>query len=356
MRDTVRGRLSSKKAARTLCALLAAALLALGACLPKSADSPRKGETRVITLYGFSVMKEVMDKAVLPGFTEKWKREQGEDVRFVSSYAGSETITNQLLQGVAADVGIFSIERDVHRLVAEKGLVKPDWKGALPNGGIVNKTPFIILVRRGNPKGIRDFADLGKPGVKLIHPDPDSSGGAQWSILAIYGSELKRSQAESGSPDQAHALNVLKSVWKNVISTPGSAREARTQFETGYGDALITYELEGLLMKQSGAPFEIVVPRSTIFSEHPAVLIDRNVTPDERPLLEAFMKYLWGDEAQQAFVKYHFRSVTNEAFNDANKDFARVELPFTVGDLFQGWERAYPDIIEGVWRKQVKQK
>jgi sulfate transport system substrate-binding protein len=300
-------------------------------------------------------MKEVMDKAVLPAFTEKWKREQGEDVRFVTSYAGSETITNQIIQGVAADVGIFSIERDVQRLV-EKGLVKADWNAAAPQGGIVNKTPFVIVVREGNPKGIRDFADLARPGVKLVHPDPDGSGGAQWSLLAIYGSELKKSQAESGTPDQARALQLLKGVWHNVFSTPDSARAARTTFETGYGDALVTYELEGLLMRQADAPFEIVVPRSTIFSEHPAVLIDKNVDDDERALLTAFMQYLWSDEAQQAFVKYHFRAVTNESFNDANKEFARVELPFTVGDLFGGWQRAYPEVIDGVWRKQVKQK
>jgi len=354
MRDTVRGSLYPKRAARVAVVMLAAGLLLLGACLPKTGGGARKGGTRVITLYGFSVMKEVMDKAVLPAFTEKWKREQGEDVRFVTSYAGSETITNQILQGVAADLGIFSIERDVQRLI-EKGLVKGDWKANAPSAGVVNKTPFVILVRRGNPKGIRDFADLGKPGVKLIHPDPDGSGGAQWSILAIYGSALKRAQAESFDGQPA-ALNLLKSVWKNVISTPGSAREARTQFETGYGDALITYELEGLLMKQANAPFEIVVPRSTIFSEHPAVLIDKNVTEEERPVLAAFMQYLWSDEAQQAFVKYHFRAVTNDAFNDANKEFARIELPFTVTDLFGGWERAYPEVIDGVWRKQVKQK
>src|SRR5215207_2845815 len=101
MRDTVRGSLYPKKAARALCALFALALFLLGACLPKSGTGERKGGTRVITLYGFSVMKEVMDAAVLPGFTAKWKREQGEDVRFVSSYAGSETITNQIMQGVA---------------------------------------------------------------------------------------------------------------------------------------------------------------------------------------------------------------------------------------------------------------
>ena len=109
-------------------------------------------------------------------------------------------------------------------------------------------------------------------------------------------------------------------------------------------------------MKEAGADIEIVVPRATIFSEHPAVIIDRNVTAEERPLLEAFMQYLWSEEAQRAFVRYHFRSVTHEVFNDANPEFARIELPFTVGDLFQGWERAYPDVIDGVWRKQVKQK
>ncbi len=353
MRDALRGRLYPE-VARAACFLLTLALLLLGACLPKSPTAARRGGERGVTLYAFSVMKEVMDKAALPGFAARWKREHGEDVKFTASYAGSETITNQILQGVGADIGIFSIERDVERL-AQKGLVTSNWKG-MPFGGIVNKTPFVILVRKGNPKDIRDFADLARPGVKVIHPDPDGSGGAQWSILAIYGSELKKSQAESGGVDQSRALQLLKGVWARVISTPGSAREARTQFETGYGDALITYELEGLMMKAAGAPFEIVVPRSTILSEHPAVVIDKNVTPEERPLLDAFTQYLWGDEAQQAFVKYHFRSVTHDVFNAANPEFARVELPFTIGDLFGGWQRAYPEIIDGVWRKQVKQK
>ncbi|MDT7780458.1 MAG: sulfate/thiosulfate transport system substrate-binding protein [Acidobacteriota bacterium] len=367
MRDTVQGRLypeakrretkrrKAKRGARAAAALLVSTLLLLAAaCLPKSGTTSHKGGERNITLYAFSVMKEVMDKAILPGFAAKWKQEHGEDVKFTSSYAGSETITNQILQGVGAHVGIFSIERDVERL-AQKGLVTSNWK-ATPFGSVVNKTPFVILVRKGNPKGIHDFADLAKPGVRLIHPDPDGSGGAQWSILAIYGSELKKSQAESGGVDQARALQLLKSVWGRVISTPGSAREARTTFETGYGDALITYELEGLMMKQAGSDIEIVVPRSTIFSEHPAIVIDKNVTPEERPLIDAFMQYLWSDEAQQAFVKYHFRSITHDEFNDAHKEFAHIELPFTVDELFGGWQHAYPEVIDGVWRKQVKKK
>jgi sulfate/thiosulfate-binding protein len=352
MRVSVQGRVHPK-VGRACAALMVAALALTGACLPKPQTASRGGE-RQVTLYAFSVMKEAMDKAVIPGFAAKWKQEHGEEVKFTTSYAGSETITNQILAGVAAHVGVFSIERDVERL-AQKGLVTSNWK-ATPFGGIVNKTPFVILVRKGNPKGIHDFADLAKPGVRVIHPDPDGSGGAQWSILAIYGSELKKSQAATGGSDQARALQVLKGVWRNVIATPDSARAARTQFETGYGDALITYELEGLMMKAAGSDIEIVVPRATIFSEHPAVVIDKNVPTQDRPLIDAFMQYLWSDEAQQAFVKYHFRSVTHEEFNDANKEFAHVELPFTVGDLFGGWQRAYPEVIDGVWRKQVKQK
>jgi sulfate/thiosulfate-binding protein len=337
---------------RTLlgCFFLLLVLIAASSCLPTPpADS---GGTN-ITVYGFSVMKESLEKAIYPAFAAKWKREHGQDVRFTSSFAGSETITNQILQGVGAEIGIFSIDRDPQRL-KEKGFVTTDWhKG--PYKGIVNKTPFVILVRKGNPKGIHDFADLAKPGVRLIHPDPVSSGGAQWSILGIYGSELKLSEKQSSEPDKARALQTLQAIWKNVISTPGSAREARTTFELGNGDALVTYELEGLLMKQANAPIEIVVPKATIFSEHPAVVIDRNVSAEKRPIIDAFMQYLWSDEAQQAFVKFHFYSVTNEAFNEANKEFGHIEMPFGV-DYFGGWEKAYPEVIEQIFRDQVQRR
>jgi len=225
----------------------------------------------------------------------------------------------------------------------------------LAGNGIVNKTPFVIIVRQGNPKGIHDFSDLAKPGIRLIHPDPISSGGAQWSILAIYGSELKKSEKESSEPDKGRALQTLRAIWKNVISTPGSAREARTTFELGNGDALVTYELEGLLMKEAKAPVEVVTPQSTIFSEHPAVVIDKNVTSAKRPVIDAFMQYLWSDEAQQAFVKFHFYSSTNDAFNQANKDLGHIELPFTI-EYFGGWDKAYPEVIEQIFRDQVQKK
>jgi sulfate/thiosulfate-binding protein len=321
-------------------------LLLSTACLPGAPDSSKSGRT--ITVYGFSIMKEALEKEIYPAFAAKWKREKGEDINFVSSFAGSETVTNQILQGAPADVAILSIERDVERLMTG-GAVTKDWKTA-PYKSIVNKTPFIILVRRDNPKNIKDFPDLAAPGVQIIHPDPVSSGGAMWSILAIYGSELKKN-----GNDANKALQTLQGIWSNVKSTPDSARAARTQFETGYGDVLITYELEGLLMKQAGAPVDIVVPKSTIFSEHPAVAIDRNVTAEKLPAVQAFLEYLWTDEAQKSFVKYHFRSITNETFNAENKEFATIEMPFTV-ELFGGWSRAYPEIIEGVFRDKVQKE
>jgi sulfate transport system substrate-binding protein len=298
-------------------------------------------------------MKEPLEKSIYPAFSAKWEREHGQPVRFTSSFAGSETVTNQILQGVAAEIGILSIERDAERLKAV-GFVTSDWH-ALPQKGIINKTPFVILVRKGNPKGVKDFPDLAKPGLKVIHPDPVSSGGAQWSILAIYGSELVKSEKQSGEPDQARALGTLRSIWRNVISTPGSAREARTQFETGFGDALITYELDGLLMKQAGTPVEIIAPEATIFGEHPAVIIDRNVAASKRPVIDTFMQYLWSEEAQRAFVKAGFRSVTNEALNKENKELTDIKIPFTI-DYFGGWAKAYPEVIEGVFRQQVQKK
>jgi len=336
-------------------ALTILALLTVNACLPKSPSESGGGGIN-ITLYGFSIMKESLEKAIFPAFTAKVKREHGLDVTFTSSFAGSETVTNQIITGVKAQIAILSIERDAQRLKDHKDITS-DWHN-LPQKGIVNKTPFVILVRKGNPKNIHDFSDLAKPGVKVIHPDPNSSGGAQWSILAIYGSELVRSEKQSGEPDRARALQTLQAIWRNVISTgvtPGSAREARATFESGYGDALITYELEGLLLKQTGAPVEIVVPEATIFSEHPAVVIDRSVSAADRPVIDAFMQYLWSDEAQRAFVKYHFRSSTNEALTQENKELATIKYPFTV-DYFGGWNRAYPEIIDGIFREQVQKR
>jgi len=185
-------------------------LLVAAACLPGPPTDTASSQT--ITIYGFSIMKEVMEKQICPAFSEKWKREHGLEIKFESSFAGSETVTNQILQGVPAELAILSIDRDAQRLHEGKATTV-DWH-KLPHKGIINKTPFVILVRKGNPKGIQDFGDLGKPDVKVIHPDPVSSGGAQWSILAIYGSELKKSEAETGTQDTVRATHMLQAIWK----------------------------------------------------------------------------------------------------------------------------------------------
>src|SRR5580765_7875233 len=195
-------------------------LATIGGCLPKPMSEGGAGGVN-ITLYGFSIMKEPLEKGIYPAFIAKAKREHNIDIHFTSSFAGSEVVTNQILQGVKAQVAILSIERDADRL-KQGGFVTSDWH-LLPQQGIVNKTPFVILVHKGNPKSIHDFSDLAKPGIRLIHPDPISSGGAQWSILAMYGSELIKSKRSSGGEDRARALQTLQAIWRNVISTPASA-------------------------------------------------------------------------------------------------------------------------------------
>ena len=338
---------------RALVAVALACLLLLGglACRRQRETAASRA---TITVYGFSVVKEPLEQEIFPAFEKYWRERTGQEVKFDHSFAGSEMITNQILSGVKADLAILSIERDAERLRDGKA-TRSDWHDLPFAGnyrGIVNRTPFVIVVRKGNPKKIRDFEDLAKPGVKLIHPDPVSSGGAQWSLLAIYGSEVIKSKRR-GRADGARGVDLVRRIWKNVIATPGSARETRTQFEAGFGDALVTYELEALQLTVGGGPFEMVTPQSTIFSEHPVVIIDRDMGPDKRALVELFANFLWSETAQRAWVKHYFRAVTDERLNAAEARFARIALPFTVAD-FGGWGSAYRDVIEGVWKQQIQ--
>ncbi len=343
--------MSHKNYLTVVFAIVLVALTVLNACLPKSPTE--SGGAVNITLYGYSIMKESLEKDIYPAFSAKWKKEHGVDVHFTSSFAGSETVTNQILSGVKAQVAILSIERDVQRL-KEGGAVTADWH-LLPQKGIVNKTPFVIIVRKGNPQGIHDFVDLGKPGIKVVHPDPVTSGGGNWSILALYGSELVKSEKQTGEADKVRALQTLQAIWRNVFTTPASAREARTTFELGNGDALVTYEVDALLMKAANAQVEIVIPEATILGEHLAVPIDRNITPADRPVVDGFLQYLWSDEAQRAFVKNHFRSSVNKAFDRENKELATIKYPFTV-DYFGGWDRAYREVVQGVFEAEVRKR
>lgn len=300
------------------------------------------GDSDTIVLYGFSVKGELIDNKVIPAFRERYKAETGEDVKFQTVYAGSGTVTKQVIIGAPAEVMILSTEWDALQL-RDAGLVTTDWR-SYPHNGTFSTSPWVILTRPGNPKNIRDFSDLARSDVRLVSADPITSGGAQWSIFAIYGSELRRTSEIEGSPNETRAVELLDDIVDNVESWQESARKALSQFVFGYGDAFITYENEALLGLSQGERYEIVYPRSTILSEHKAIVVDENVDEKERGAVEAFMEYLFSDEVQNMLSVYDFRS-PNEDYNDG---FERIEDPFTV-EYLSGWEIAKPEIIDGIY-------
>jgi sulfate transport system substrate-binding protein len=304
----------------------------------------RAAPPRIVVFYGFSILGEVMTDAVFPAFGEEWRARTGEEVEFVSAFAGSGTVRNQLAMGVPADVALLSLELDALEL-AEAGVLRPgSWK-ELPHGGVVNRSPIVILVREGNPLGIRGFADLARPGVSVVHPDPLTSGAANWALLAEYGAGTR-----SGGAAEGEALTL--GLWRNVDAQAGSARAARTQFDQGFGDALVTYEQELLRDRELGKlAGDIVYPASTIATEHTLVLVEKNVRPRERELVEAFVAFLWSERAQRLFVEHGFRSI-EEPRNAAHPSFGSVADLFTVEDL-GGWQRAEQEIVGRIWRERV---
>lgn len=324
-------------------ALVALGLYALWPQLPWG----RSG-TRTLVLYGFSILGEVMNEGVFPAFQAEWQRRAGEKVEFISSFASSGTVTNQMIMGVPAQVGILSLELDALRLVSRRVLREPTWR-TLPHKGVLNRTPFVIIVRPGNPRQIMDFETLATPGVGVVHPDPLTSGGAQWALLAEYGAALRRTK------DKQAAYAQLLGIWRNVVAQASSARATRTQFENGFGDALITYEQEAVRDRARGRlKADVVYPKSTILSEHTVVVIEKNIKKNERELVKSFVGFLWTEAAQRIFVEYGFRSV-EERLNVHNRGFGVIADPFTVGDL-GGWAQAKSEIIEAIWKRRVLQE
>jgi ABC-type sulfate transport system substrate-binding protein len=299
-----------------------------------------------IVVYGFSIEEEVMTDKIFPAFQNYWQEQTGQEVTFQSVFTGSEDLAEDIIDGAPADVAILSNEQHAVWLRIND-LVETDWH-AFPHEGIVSRSPLVIVVRPDNPLGIGDWADLACPGVSLVHPDPRTSGGAQWALLAEYGSAL----LDEGAGGREAAYEQLQGIWANVVATPASSQEALKQFMFGVGDAMVTYEQDALLAQARGAALEIVTPGSTVVSEHVAVIVDRNVKPWEWEVVEAFVAFLWSEAAQGAFTRYYFRAVTDEALNEAVPEFHEVERRFTVQDL-GGWGHAYPEIIHGVWEKQI---
>ena len=299
---------------------------------------------RTIVFYGFSILGETMNEAIFPAFEESWRARTGEAVQVVGSFAGSGTVANQIILGAPAQLALLSLESDAERLADAGVVAAASWR-ALPHEGVVNRTPFIILVRPGNPKNIHGYFDLARPGIGLVHPDPLTSGGANWAILAEYGA----GQRLAGRSSDGERL--LTGIWKNVVAQASSARAARAQFENGFGDALVTYEQEALSDARRGrSQAEIVVPASTVLSEHTLVVIDRNVAEADRPAVAALAQFLWSVEAQRLFAARGFRSV-DESFN-GDPPFPAIRDAFFVSD-FGGWARVRRDIVDGVWKNRV---
>lgn len=309
--------------------------------LPSKHDEPR-----TIVFFGFSVVVEAMSKGIFPTFQKHWREKTGQEVEFISSFGGSGTVRNQIRMGVPADLALLSTELDSQQL-AVAGVIGSNAWHRLPARGVLNQTPFVILVRRGNPLRIQDFADLTRPGVKVVHPDPLTSGGANWAIIAEFGAGIRQT---NGSPEAGQRM--LEGIWKNVTAQAASARAARTQFDNGFGDALITYEQELVYDKMRGKlEGEIIYPAHTVRSEHILVRIEKNIDPEERELIDAFTEFLWSEAGQRIFVEYGFRSVQS-SLNEANPAFGRIEDLFSIQD-FGGWQAASQDIVDGIWKRKV---
>jgi sulfate/thiosulfate transport system substrate-binding protein len=285
-----------------------------------------------LTLVSFAVTKAA-HAAIIPKFVEKWQKETGQTVSFNQSYGGSGSQTRAVIDGLEADIVHLALALDTQK-IEKAGLIQPGWEKEVPNEGIVSKSVAAIVTREGNPKGIKNWEDLTKDGVKLITADPKTSGVARWNFLALWGSVIKT------GGDDAKALDFTTKVYKNVPILTRDAREANDAFfKQGQGDALINYENEIVLISQKGENPTYTIPDVNVSIDNPIAVVDKNVDKHgNREVAEAFVKFLYAPEAQREFAKAGFRPV--DATVAAEPEFAQkyppVKTLFTVQDL-GGW-------------------
>ena len=302
-----------------------------------ASDSAQKPATLILGAY--TTPREAYGK-LIPIFQQQWKAKTGQDIAFEESYLGSGAQSRAIVEGFEADVAALSLEADVNR-IEKAGLITHDWKAG-PTKGIVSDSVVVFAVRPGNPKGIKDWADLAKPGVQILTPNPKTSGGAMWNILALYGA-AKRGFVE-GVPanDDAAAMAFLTSVFKNVTVMDKGARESITNFEKGVGDVAITYENEVLVGQQGGQDYEMVIPRSTILIENPLAVVDGYAEKHgTREVADAFVNFLLTKEAQEIFAQYGLRSIDPEVAKTTADQYPPVTDLFTIEE-FGGWTEATP--------------
>jgi sulfate transport system substrate-binding protein len=319
---------------------------------------PGEGKAAASTaliLAAYTTPREAYGKAIIPAFQKSWKEKTGRQIEFQESYQASGAQARALIGGFEADVAALSLEADIERVAREK-LIRHDWK-ASPHGGMVTSSVVVLAVREGNPKSIRDWADLTRPGVSVLTPDPKTSGGAMWNVNAIYGAAL-RGYAGVPKGDKAAAERFLASVFRNVSIMDKGARESITNFEKGVGDVAITYENEVLVGRQAGQTYEYVVPRSTILIQNPVALVDASVDKHgTREAARAFVDFLWTPEAQRAYAQFGLRPVDPEVAKEVEAKFPRVEDLWTI-DALGGWARVLEEIYgpQGVWPRVFAEK
>jgi len=327
--------------------LVLATMLALAAV---GCGGPAAPPADTLKLGAYSVVREVFHDGIIPAFKAKWKAETGREPVFEESYNASGAQARSIASGFDADVAALSHSGDMELLV-EAGKVAPEWKEG-PYKGILTNSLVVIGHREGNPKSIHDFEDLARPGVKVLYPDPKTSGGARWNINAIYGSAfLKARDQNPDAPDLGPARELLAKVQANVVNMDQSGRQSMANFsKSKTGDAVVTYENELLLRAKEGDPIPYVVPPSTLLIESPVALVGPSVAKHgNEALAKGFLAFLTSPEAQRIFAEYGFRPVAPEA-KDAAAGRPEPARVFTTDEL-GGWAKLEDELYStnGLW-------
>jgi sulfate/thiosulfate transport system substrate-binding protein len=270
-------------------------------------------------------------------FIAQWKQKTGETVTIDQSHGGSGKQARAIIDGLEADVATLGLGYDVDSLYDKAKLIPADWQKRLPHNSSPYTSTIVLLVRKGNPKGIRDWDDLARPGVAVVTPNPKTSGGARWNYLAAWAFAKKKFGG-----DEARIRAFVKALYKNVPVLDTGARGATTTFvQRGIGDVLIAWENEAFLSQQEFGKdkFEIVVPSLSILAEPPVTLVDKFVDKHgTRKLAQAYLDYLYTDEAQEIIARNFYRPVSESVAAKHAGQFPKLEL-VTIGD-FGGWQKA----------------
>ncbi|MFN0008786.1 MAG: sulfate ABC transporter substrate-binding protein [Planctomycetota bacterium] len=311
---------------------------------PKTEPLAESASIAPVTLRfsAFTTAREAYEKRIIPLFVEQWRRSKGQVIRFDQSYGASGAQVQAILDGFEADIAVLSNEEDVERLVHSR-LVRSDWQWG-ESHGIVSRSVVVLAVRQGNPRGVRDWSDLPRPGLRLVLPDPSSSGGGRWGITAMYGAAL-RGAGHERTVNLAVAESFLARVLPRVVRWSPTARESFEAFEQGLGDVAITSESEVMRSRMFGHEVDWVVPRSTLRMDNPAVVVD--VYAERHGLASiarAFLDFLVSEEAQRAFALRGFRRVVPlPAAGGADPAKPEVDL-WGIEDL-GGWPRVREDLF-----------